>query len=144
MINLSCFKPMTLKFFNQKRWGIDPALFSKTLERVRALFPDENRIVSLIFVDDPTIHQLNSKYLHRDCATDVLSFTYDDPVLLGELYVSVHTVKKQARDYEQRLPDELNKIFVHGFLHLKGYTHNGIEDKKEMNTLEDKILYSFA
>ncbi|MBI5412085.1 rRNA maturation RNase YbeY [Candidatus Peregrinibacteria bacterium] len=131
---------MKVLFFNHGKWGIKKVLLAKTIRQIKILFPKIKGAVHVIFVDDPTIHRLNLDYLKRDTPTDVLSFTYQDQGLLGELYISIDTLKKQAKTYHQTLTDELSKIFVHGFLHLQGFTHDKENDMRVMHETEDRIL----
>ena len=88
----------------------------------------------------------NKAYRKKDKPTDVLSFNYDTGIegggLIGEVYISVDTAKRQAKEYKQTISAELSKLFVHGFLHIHGYDHEKTSDFKKMSAVEDKILNS--
>lgn len=132
---------MKVDFFNPKSWGISPSIFKRLISKINRAFKESKReSMSVVFVDDPTIHALNREHMKRDYPTDVLSFSYGDGGFLGEIYVSVDTVKSQALEHGQSLNDELNKIFVHGFLHLRGFTHDRVADTKKMRAIELKLL----
>jgi probable rRNA maturation factor len=80
--------------------------------------------ISLAFVDNPTIHQLNRRYLQHDEPTDVLSFPLSEPgsrKLAGELVISVEVAQAQALDRGHDVHTELALYVIHGLLHLCGY-----------------------
>lgn len=82
--------------------------------------------LSLAFVTDQTIHELNRQYRRKDRPTDVLSFPLADercPTLLGDVVISVDTARRQARQRKRAFADELRALLIHGILHLLGYDH---------------------
>ena len=102
--------------------------------------------VSIVFVDDKHISELNSKYRKINCPTDVLSFPMDDfcilqgePTLLGDIVISLETVKRIAPAPKEFL-NYLMLLVVHGLLHLLGYDHVDDEDAEIMENLETRIL----
>ena len=109
-------------------------------------------IISISFVNNTFIHQLNRDYRHIDRPTDVISFAFLDnenkeevykskePVVLGDIYISLDKAKEQAKEYGHSLKRELSFLFVHGLLHLLGYDHMTEEDEKVMFKLQDEIL----
>src|SRR5947208_2823586 len=89
--------------------------------------------VSLAFVDNPTIHQLNKRYLQHDEPTDVLSFPLSEPNtrrLAGELVIGAEVAKAQADSRGHPVEAELALYVIHGLLHLCGY-----DDKAPANAL---------
>ena len=110
-------------------------------------------ILSVTFVDNKFIHQLNKEYRNVDRPTDVISFAFLDgdkerdnklhgngPVPLGDIYISVEKATEQAKEYGHPLERELSFLFVHGLLHLLGYDHMKKEDEVVMFKLQDEIL----
>jgi probable rRNA maturation factor len=80
--------------------------------------------ISVAFVDNPTIHRLNKRYLNHDEPTDVLSFPLSDASarkLAGELVVGVEVAKEQAERRGHDVQAELALYVIHGLLHLCGY-----------------------
>src|SRR5262245_10287553 len=80
--------------------------------------------VSLAFVDDPTIHALNKRYLQHDEPTDVLSFPLSDPgarKLAGELVIGAAVARAQAVERGHDVEAELALYVIHGLLHLCGH-----------------------
>jgi probable rRNA maturation factor len=90
--------------------------------------------ISLAFVDNPTIHTLNKRYLQHDEPTDVLSFPLSEPSakkLAGELVVGVEVAQVQARERGHDVQVELALYVIHGVLHLCG-----LDDKTETAAAE--------
>jgi probable rRNA maturation factor len=80
--------------------------------------------VSLAFVDNPTIHRLNKRYLDHDEPTDVLSFPLSEPGekrLAGELVIGVEVAQAQSAERGHDVHAELALYVIHGILHLCGY-----------------------
>ncbi|NBI29373.1 rRNA maturation RNase YbeY [Chengkuizengella marina] len=115
--------------------------------------------VTLTFVDDKSIHQLNKQYRGIDTPTDVLSFAMQDSgfeeteifyeddfefdevtTMLGDVVISVTTAKRQSEEYGHSLQREIGFLFVHGFLHLIGYDHQDEQSEKEMFNKQEQIL----
>ncbi|MBS0209796.1 MAG: rRNA maturation RNase YbeY [Planctomycetes bacterium] len=105
----------------------------------------ERAIISLAVVDDPTIHELNRRFLAHDYATDVLSFALDDEddALDGEVIVSADTAATTAERLNVRPEDELLLYVVHGTLHLVGYDDLEPELKTMMRRREREVLAAF-
>jgi len=136
---------MTIEFINAEEWGIDTEAFGVFTERFNGEIDVLVGILNVVFVNDVYIQALNKAYRKKDKATDVLSFNYQNDEnhesnLVGEVYISVETAKRQAPEYGNTLQKELNKLFVHGVLHVHGYDHEEDGDYEEMSKLEDKIL----
>jgi len=115
-------------------------------EIVRALLDGEqikDAEISLAFVDNPTIHRLNQRYLQHDEPTDVLSFPLSDPnaaKLSGELVIGVEVALEQAQQRGHDVQVELALYVIHGFLHLCGYDDNDDDDRRAMRQRERHYL----
>ncbi|NQT30548.1 MAG: rRNA maturation RNase YbeY [Candidatus Saganbacteria bacterium] len=79
--------------------------------------------INLALVNDKEIRRLNKKFRKKDKATDVLSFLMDEDGILGDIAISVETVKKNAKRFGVSCRREKKRLVVHGVLHLLGYTH---------------------
>jgi probable rRNA maturation factor len=80
--------------------------------------------ISLAFVDNPTIHNLNKRYLDHDEPTDVLSFPLSEPnakKLAGELVIGAEVAREQAENRGHDVQAELALYVIHGLLHLCGH-----------------------
>lgn len=108
--------------------------------------------VSVSFVNDTRIHELNKEYRNIDRPTDVLSFplgengVYDinnetGASLLGDIVISIQTAMKQAEIYGHSLEREIGFLTVHSMLHLLGYDHElGQLEERIMREKEEEIL----
>lgn len=96
--------------------------------------------VSITLVDDKQIHKLNKQYRNMDKPTNVLSFELGDDVLLGDIFISLDTVKKEAKEAHISVEEHTAHMIVHGMLHLQGYDHIKDEEAKVMESKEVKIL----
>lgn len=129
--------------------NIYSSLITKTFKHLNLKF---DPIISVSFVDNEFIHKMNKEYRNIDRPTDVISFAFLDnedreaiykskePVVLGDIYISIDKAKEQANEYGHSLDRELKFLFVHGLLHLLGYDHMKEEDEKIMFRLQDEIL----
>ncbi|MBO5463177.1 MAG: rRNA maturation RNase YbeY [Clostridia bacterium] len=108
--------------------------------------------ISVTFVDDERIHELNKMHRNIDRSTDVLSFplgedgVYDKNIdtgacLLGDIVISVETAVRQAESYGHTLQREIGFLTVHSMLHLLGYDHvNGGIEAVHMREKEEHVL----
>ena len=100
----------------------------------------KNSEVSITLVDDKQIHKLNKQYRGIDKPTNVLSFELGDDVLLGDIFISLDTVKREAKDAHISVEEHTAHMIVHGMLHLQGYDHIKDDEAKIMESKEIKIL----
>ena len=114
--------------------------------------------ISVMFVDDEKIRELNRMHRDIDRSTDVLSFPmfeYDEngeiieefadfnkkgELLLGDIVISLEHAEKQAEEYGHSYMREVGFLTVHSMLHLFGYDHMNEEDEKEMFSCQEEIL----
>ena len=94
--------------------------------------------LSITFVDDKKMKEMNKKYTNRDSITDVLSFGFDDmPELMGDIYISISQAERQK---EEDLLSELKLLTIHGILHLAGYDDKTDRQRKIMREKEKHYL----
>ncbi|HIX01541.1 MAG TPA: rRNA maturation RNase YbeY [Candidatus Ligilactobacillus excrementigallinarum] len=118
-----------------------------------------NTEMSVTFMNNEHIHEINKEYRGIDKPTDVISFAmeedgsegdiilpeeFDLPKNIGDLMISMDKVKEQAEYLGHSTDRELGFLAVHGFLHLNGYDHMKAEDEKEMFGLQDEILDGYG
>jgi probable rRNA maturation factor len=99
--------------------------------------------ISLAFVDNPTIHRLNKRFLDHDEPTDVLSFPLSDPNaarLAGELVIGTETALEQAGARGHEVHTELALYVIHGLLHLCGYDDKDAKSAHAMRGRERHYL----
>ena len=97
--------------------------------------------VSIIFCSDNYILDVNQRYLQHDFFTDIITFDYCEGARLsGDLFISVDSVRENSLEYGTEFGDELNRVIVHGILHLIGYDDHTEEEIAEMRKKEDYYL----
>lgn len=102
-----------------------------------------NAKISLAFVDNPTIHDINKRFLNHDEPTDVITFPLSDPgakTLEGELVIGVEIAMEQAKDRGHDVNDELGLYVIHGLLHLCGFDDTNPSAEREMRRAERYYL----
>ncbi|HEX9443648.1 MAG TPA: rRNA maturation RNase YbeY [Candidatus Binatia bacterium] len=117
----------------------------RAAEKILAQLGEHQAELSLALVKNGEIAGLNKKYRHKPKPTDVLSFPADRapvgrPRLLGDVVISVDKAAEQAKAGGWTLDQEIDRLLIHGILHLLGYDHE--RSKKEaavMRALERKI-----
>lgn len=107
----------------------------------------QDAYVSVVFVSQKRIQELNKQYRSVDAVTDVLSFAqheggieYQDEEQLGDIFICFDKAMEQAREYDSSLDAEVELLFIHGLLHLLGFDHMDEDDKVTMRAMEEKIL----
>jgi probable rRNA maturation factor len=122
---------------NLTGWRIDEDLLRKTAEElISAANGKRLKDISIVFISEARIKQINRQYRRKDQATDVLAFKQ-----LNEIFICPAFIKKQAKSRKARFGSELKRALIHGILHLKGYDHEkGEEYAKIMRGLEEKFL----
>ena len=118
--------------------------------------------MSVTFMNNDEIQQINRQYRGLNKPTDVISFAieedpdeedvinFDDELMkeiprnLGDIFVSIDKVHEQAVDLGHSNQRELGFLVVHGFLHLNGYDHMRPTDEDEMFSLQREILDDYG
>jgi probable rRNA maturation factor len=94
--------------------------------------------VALVLTGDRPVRALNARYRGKDKPTDVLSFPAGGGEAgLGDIVISVETAERNARALGRTLPQELDVLALHGFLHVLGYDHE--TDDGTMDRLEARL-----
>ena len=113
--------------------------------------------VSITFVDNEKIREINRDYRGKDQPTDVISFALEEmgeeeieivgadlPPVLGDIIISAPKAREQAEEYGHSFMRELGFLVVHGFLHLLGYDHETEEEEKVMFAKQEQLLQQFG
>lgn len=124
--------------------------FAKVLKKkIDSKLGDRTGFVDLVLNNDKAIQALNLEYRDMDEPTDVISFAYLEvtdykkgggDIIVGDIFISVDTAKRQAKERKVKLEDELEVLFVHGILHLLGFNHKTKKQEAEMEKWAKKIL----
>ncbi len=114
-----------------RRSGLDFRAIERTVDALLAAIDERESSISVSFVRDRKIRELNRAFRGLDKPTDVLSFPLVEPGdaypgaerLLGDIVISVDTARRQAADYDAPLGREVERLLIHGVLHLLGHDH---------------------
>lgn len=113
----------------------------KWLEKIIEQEEKKLRLLNFIFCSDEYLHQLNVEYLDHDTLTDIITFPYaEPPIVEGDIFISIDRVRENAKKFEVPFSKELNRVMVHGVLHLCGYGDKSDEEAKLMRSKEDEAL----
>ena len=124
-----------LEVINTTKIKIDIKSLQKAAQAAFAVLPFDKE-VSLVFVGDARMKELNKKYRGKNSTTDVLSFEG-----LNEIFICLPVAKRQARLLKTGLKVELTRLLTHGIVHLKGYDHEkSAREAERMFRVEEKIL----
>lgn len=125
-----------------------PLSRNATQETVRAVLASEkvrNALVSITFLDERAMAQLNRKHLRHSGPTDVISFGFSraaksDPVV-GDIYICPDVARKNALSRGEPIRRELTRLVVHGTLHILGYDHpHDNREASEMWRKQERVV----
>jgi probable rRNA maturation factor len=113
--------------------------------------------VSVTFVTNERMQEINREYRAKDQPTDVISFALEElgedeveiigaeiPRVLGDIIISIDRTKEQAEEYNHSVSRELGFLALHGFLHLLGYDHMEEDEEKKMFKRQKDILDEYG
>ncbi len=121
--------------------GITSDFYEQWLSEVTRLENKKLGDVTLIFCSDEYLLNINQTYLDHDYYTDIITFDYTEgDFVSGDLYISVDRVSENAEINNVSFLNELNRVVVHGVLHLCGYKDKSDEEEKQMRRKEDDAL----
>ena len=144
-----------LNNINWKRYLRNPNRFIDKkitlLNKKNKLFKKNTLICSILLSGPKEIKNLNKKFRKKNKSTDVLSFPFyeknqlnnkireEKEVYLGDIIINLSQVKK--KNNKDKFKEELNKLWIHGLLHLLGYDHKSNSQYLQMQKLEKKFSY---
>ena len=105
---------------------------------------DRHREVSVYFCGDRRMAELNRRWRRKDRSTDVLAFPSVEGAsgFLGDIVISVPYARRQAKRRGEPAAREIDRLLLHGYLHLLGYDHE--TDEGEMDALEGRLRKRFG
>ena len=128
----------------QRKLPFDGECWQAFVEKARRVLPADAEGVTIAFVSDRVMRELNRLWRHQRGTTDVLSFPAEQDEFekmegsrLGDVVISVEQAARQAKENGLTLDQEIAQLILHGLIHLCGYDH--ATDKGEMNRLELRL-----
>ena len=120
---------------------------SKYKQWVKGIILEENKKegdIVFVFCNDEYLLEKNIQFLNHDTYTDVIAFDYcSDSIINGDILISTERVIENAKNLEVEFLTELNRVMVHGLLHLLGYKDKTELDAKLMREKEDFYLLRY-
>jgi probable rRNA maturation factor len=112
---------------------------TRLIRSAARILRDPHREVSVFFCGDRRMAALNGRWRRRNRPTDVLSFPAGEATngFLGDIVISVPYASRQARRRGETPAREIDRLLLHGYLHLLGYDHE--TDQGEMEALEGRL-----
>ena len=133
----------------QRKMPLNCERWRAFVERAWQVIPTKADGVTLAFVSDRAMRELNRLWRHKQGTTDVLSFPAEQDEFeraegssLGDVVISVEQAARQARENGLTLEQEIAQLILHGLIHLCGYDHS--TDDGEMNRLELRLRRRFG
>ena len=128
----------------QRKLPLDNERWQKFVESTWRVIPTKAEGVTVAFVSDRAMRELNRLWLHKQGTTDVLSFPVEQDEFekaegssLGDVVISVEQAARQAKENGLTFDQEIAQLILHGLIHLCGYDHS--TDDGEMNRLELRL-----
>ena len=122
----------------------------KLKQKIETVLKDlgyHDKELSILFTNDQYIAELNKEYLNRDGPTNVLAFPMLSPLeekidipILGDIVISVDTAIREAKECNESLDQTIERLIIHGILHLLGYDHEDSKEAIKMVKEEERLL----
>lgn len=131
-----------------RRSGIDARALKAAAEKLLDAVGEGHASLSVSIVTDETIRALNREHRGKDKATDVLSFplledrdnrSAEVERLLGDVVISADTASRQAEAYGASLQREIERLLIHGLLHVVGHDHERADERAAMEREERRL-----
>lgn len=149
---------LSLEYYDKIESKIAQEFFSKILgngyqvlkKKIDGMLVFADAVVGLIMVSDDEMKNINHSHRGKDKTTDVVSLSYIEASshpdefptgfeMAGEIFISIDTAKRQAAERKHSLEKELERLFIHGFLHIFGFDHQNDAEEAEMEAWAKKI-----
>jgi len=138
-------KDNPIGIFNESDLELDLVMHHSTAMLARELIVDDLKVelgwINVVIMSSKEHTDLNIKYLDHDYATDILTFEFpEEDVVNGEIYINSEVLVANSEEYDVAVVNELNRLIIHGLLHLSGLNDHTEEDQVLMTMNEDKYL----
>lgn len=116
-----------------------------TIKWIKQIFIQEGHkafYIQYVFCNDDKLLEINRKYLGHDYLTDIITFDYTNELdkIAGDIFISYDRVIDNAKKYKVSVIDELNRVIIHGVLHLLGYDDKTEHQRVKMRYKENYYL----
>ena len=132
-----------IKYYSE---GVNMPEFNqaKVTEWAKRVISLNNKIageINFIFTGDERLLQINKQFLEHDYFTDIITFDYGaSGIVSGDIYISIETVKSNAASLNVTYAEELDRVIIHGILHLCGFKDKSDNEAVIMRKKENEAL----
>lgn len=136
---------MAIKYYNNDcKYTLPAKRFTRTwIEAVVKNAGREVGDISIVLCSDSALLEVNRQFLQHDYLTDIITFEYTElgeKAISGDLMISIDTVRSNAKEYGCSTLQELNRVVIHGILHLLGQGDKSEKEAKQMREREEQAL----
>ena len=131
-----------IEFNNQTKIKVDQKLLKQTAEVVLKKEGKGSANVSVVLLGAKKMRELNNRYRGKDYAANVLSFN-EEEFGLGEIVLCPSVIRREAEKCGITFREELQRLFLHGLMHLLGYDHEGKEEEAQLMEQKEELYLSF-
>lgn len=113
------------------------------LNKVAGEYETEIQQLNYIYCSDNYLLKINQQYLNHDYYTDIITFDQRDDLsqaIEADIFISIDRVRENAHDSNKDIISELNRVLIHGLLHLLGFNDHSQAEKEVMRKTEDACL----
>ena len=120
---------------------LEKRIISRWIKETATQYGKKVGEIAYIFCSDARILEVNNQYLNHDYYTDIITFDYTESnIISGDIFISIDTVKSNAEEFGVTFESEIQRIIIHGILHLCGQDDKTPELRLEMTRKEDLAI----
>jgi len=131
-------------FEDINKFGFKQYKKTKWIKECIYLYKKQVGDINYIFCSDKYLLEINKKFLNHDYYTDIITFdNCMNDIINADIFISIDRVKENSKKYNAAFFEELNRVMIHGILHLIGFNDSTDIEKKQMRRRENKCLNLF-
>ena len=131
---------ISVEIYNHSKLSINHTATEELINNVIKDYEVESGTINLVIIDDESLRKMKYEYFNQDYYTDVIAFNIENSPFEGEIYISSDRVEDNALQYKQTTEEEMQRVIIHGTLHLCGEEDQSEAQKTRMESLEKFYL----
>lgn len=135
-----------IQLFNKSavKIPLPPSIYNSIASAISEQEKCSFNFIEVVYVDENEIVRINNEHLDHNYVTDIITFRYDEGSdnidIEGTLFCCAPRIVEQSKEFDVPLKEEFLRIYIHGLLHLVGYSDKTVEEKEEMTEKENFYL----